>query len=962
MLSTLCYFNLLKTRFIHWQWVLASVATMTLLPLPSQATEDSVDNVSPYIHPDLTIGDIASGYEGNLSRPLFPETSLFLPFEWQIAISALLLIAMVATSFWFKRARRWVMALTTVVVLRHLLWRGFDTLTFNELPNTLVGYIIYGAEIVAFLTLVIGYFQIFNLTHRHTEPLDEFSTAELPSVDVMVCTYNEPLNVLYRTLVGCNYLDYPKKTIYLCDDGNRAEMAQLAQHLGIEYLSRPKNTHAKAGNLNEAMDRSSGDLIMVLDADHVPCRNFLKETVGFFLKEKKLGFVQTPQHFFTQDPFQRNLASSDVVNNEQDLFFHIIEAGNDYWGAAFFGGSGAIFRRKALESIGKFATETITEDVHTGLRLHAHGWQSFYYNKDLSAGMAQDNFEDFVKQRIRWSRGMTQILFNDHPLLVKGLTLPQRICYFTGIWYFFHGWTRIIFMLAPLAFLLFGLKPVDAGFIEIMVYYLPSFTCLILGYSIITLGMRQSFWSEVYEASAAFYMVRTNLLTLLFPFKAKFKVTPKLGINRAMAFNWPVVLPQLVVGVLLFFGLGLAIGRALYLPEYWGGIVTNLFWSLYNLILIFGAIFVAQERPQLRLSPRINRVVRCEVRLLDGSVAVGNTSDISESGLSAVFDTPIPITGTLHMKLLDWDIEQTTVLQVQAVRSDMDPQTGRFNVGFRCVNRTPDQHAGLIRHMFSHDATWKKVHHEMQPLPSFWTLITTPFRLASRKEQALRRRHIRLPANLPVQLILNGAVVESITEEISETGLAAVVNDNGQYHMGDEGSVIVQWPNGKTQSLPVIVRRTVGAMGNRRLIGLEFNELSANDHQELLNQLFPAQTSLVRVAPTESRRVKCTLTRHSDQAQFDGVTQEVSEMGIVLQVELSGNSAFGSGEAVSLSLSLKPNDPPLAYNGVVQQVADSGSRNTQLLLIYFEHANLKSVDQLSEILYQPEIVTPFETV
>ncbi len=948
--------QILKTKAGQWAGLLSVSLGANLTVVASAAKE----SVSPYIHPELSIADIAAGYEGSLARAVWPETSLFLPFEWQIGLSILFFIVMVVTSIVFKRARKWVMLLTTIVIFRHLMWRTFDTLTFAEMPNAIVGYIIYGAEIIAFLTLILGYFQMFSLTNRQAEPLEDFDESEFPAVDVMVCTYNEPLNVLYRTMVGCNYLDYPNKTIYLLDDGNRSEMAQLAKHLNIEYIARKKNKHAKAGNLNNAMDFATGELVMVLDADHVPCRNFLTETVGFFLKEKKLGFVQTPQHFFTQDPFQRNLASSQAVNNEQDLFFHIIEAGNDYHQAAFFGGSGAMFRREALEDIDRFATETITEDVHTGLRLHSAGWKSYYYNKDLSAGMAQDSFADFIKQRIRWSRGMTQVLFNDHPLFVKGLSLAQRLCYFAGIWYFFHGWARIIFMLAPLAFLFFGLKPIDAGFLEIMVYYLPSFTCLVLGYSIITLGMRQSFWSEVYETAVAFYMVRTNLLTMIFPFDAKFKVTPKLGVNKALAFNWQVVLPQLIVGVLLILGMALAVGRALYLPEYWGGIITNAFWTVYNLVLIMGAVFVAQERPQLRLSPRINRVVRCEVRLLDGSIAVGNTTDISESGLGAVFDGPFPITGTLSVKLLDWDIDQVSVFQVQAMRSNIDEETSRFSVGFRCVNRSSEQHASLIRHMFSHDATWRKIHHEIQPLPSLWTLITTPFRLANRKEQALRRRHIRIPANIPMTLVLNGDEYMAMTEQVSETGLAFLLEGGYQSIVGQQANIVLEWPTGEKQLLPVTIRRNVAAQPGHRLIGVEFADLSADEQQLLLARLYPSQNSLVRVAPTEVRLASCIVRRELDEVSYDGQTQELSEMGAVINLALGGLRPLEKEERLTLSIALHKNNDPLEYMATVQQSA-APEGNNQLILVYFEHLNLKSVDQLSEKLYQPEVVAPFET-
>jgi cellulose synthase (UDP-forming) len=405
-----------------------------------------------------SIADMAMSYYGALSRPLFPEVSLGLPLLFQAVVSLVLVVVALLSVTLFPKARNWVMILTVGVVLRHLLWRGFDTLDLTTPLTATLSLLIYGAEIISFFALILGYFQMWGQTDHKPTDISMFAPDQLPSVDVMICTYNEPISVLYRSVTGAASIDYPKKTVYLLDDGNRAEVADMAARLGVQYISRDDNKHAKAGNLNNALANTSGDLVVVFDADHVSCKSFLAETVGFFLDEK-LAFVQTPQHFFTPDPFQRNLAAEGTINNEQDLFFHVIQPGNDYWGSAFFAGSGAIFRRQALVDVGGFATETITEDTHTGLRLHAKGWKSKFYNRDLAAGMAQDSFGDFVKQRLRWARGMTQIFCVDNPILTGGLSLAQRLCYLSGIYYFFSGLPRLIFLISPCSFCCLALKP-----------------------------------------------------------------------------------------------------------------------------------------------------------------------------------------------------------------------------------------------------------------------------------------------------------------------------------------------------------------------------------------------------------------------------------------------------------------------------------------------------------------------
>ncbi len=907
---------------------------------------------------DGSISDIAALYENNMSRPFFPETALWLPFGLQIGLSVVLILLMVFLSKIShtlpKTAHLWVMALTLFIISRHLLWRGIETLDFNTPANTIMGFVVFGAELLAFFTLFIGYFQMIGLTDHKPISIKETPLEALPKVDILVCTYNEPVNVLYRSLVGCLAIEYPHKTIYLCDDGNRPEMADLAKKLNVKYIARAKNTHAKAGNMNHAMDYSQNELILVFDADHVPCKSFLNEVIGFF-QDDKLAFIQTPQHFFTTDPFQRNLASEGVVNNEQDLFFHVIEPGNDYWDAAFFAGSGAIFRRHALEEIGRFAVETITEDVHTGLRLHSKGWKSLYYNRDLSAGMAQDSFSDYIKQRIRWGRGMVQILFFDNPLWIKGLNFGQRLCYFAGIWHFFQGLPRIIFLIAPLGFLLFSLKPVDAGFLEVFVFYAPSFVALVLGYSIVSRGLRQSFWSEVYETAICTYLFQTNLATLLSPKRAQFRVTPKESLNEGLSFHWQVVTPQIIIGLLIVFGMGVALFRAYYTPDQLGGIVTNVFWSIYNLILILGAIYVAQERPQFRLSPRIFRDIRCELKLLDNTIAVGYTTNLSESGLSIVFDEPIPLSGTLSLKLLDWDIDELSVFQVQAVRSSAD-DSGKLYASFRIVNRTEEQHQQLIRHMFGNADVWEKYHTHAGTGKSFLSLLTTPFRLALTEERASRRRTLRVRQALSCTLEFNGHTLPGISSEVSETGLSVhVQSDSPPLQVGHLVTLHLQWDSGRIRSFQAEIKRVSTSTGEAQQeteLGLNFIHLTREQRLDIIHHLYHPTENLIRVAPTVPKMVPCTLKTESGLS-LKGITHEISEMGavIALQENTLEQTSLEAGQLLRLQLHWNP-ETTLTYPAAVQDTANPDS-STPLVLVYFKEMDLRSLDRLSKHLHDP---------
>jgi cellulose synthase (UDP-forming) len=950
-----------KTPFITYVIIFAVIAGIALAAFtviaPSMsgplatAFSSSSGAVATGASSTATIADAAFSYNGSMTRPLMPETAALLPFGLQIAISALLFFAMLIVARFMPNNRGLIMLLTIVCVARHLVWRIVDTMPQNApMAVNIVAYTIYGAEILAFISLVLGYFQIYKLTNRKPVRLPMDLANHLPAVDVMVCTYNEPVSVLYRTLVGCQAIDYPNKRVFLLDDGSRPEMAQLAERLGVNYISRPSNEHAKAGNLNNALRQTNGDLVLVFDADHVPCKSFLQEVVGFFLQDDRLAFVQTPQHFFTIDPFQRNLVAEEVANNEQDLFFHIIEPGNDHWGACFFAGSGAIFRRNALAQIGGFAVETITEDVHTGLRLHARGWRSAFYNKDLAAGLAQDSFADFVKQRLRWARGMTQIFFNDHPLLVGGLSMAQRLCYFAGIWYFFNGLHRMIFLLAPLAFLLFGMMTINAGFIEVLTFYLPSFVCLFLGYTILTKGYRHSFWSEVYETATCFYLTFATIGTCLSPGRSKFMVTPKGGVSDKITFNWQIVVPQIVIATLTIVGLVWAVMRSVYTPEYLGGIFTNFFWSAYNLVLLIGAIYVAQERPQYRLAPRISKRIRCELRLLDGTIAVGYTTNLSESGVAIVFDEPIPVAGTMALKILDWDINESTVLNVQAVRSTLD-QSNRHYVGFRVVNRTELQHRKLIRHMFGSSGVWQHDYEDAKPSKALLNLMNLPFRLAGTTEEAKRRRTPRFQAALPCVLETEMGGANGVSNELSETGMSLTVAAN-EVALGLEQRVRVrlQWSNGHISALTALVKRLESAPQNQVRVSLNFVELDRQQRLELIQQIYGPREGLIRVAPPVTRMVQCQLLRQNGQ-QIRGFSQEISEMGV--RIVLEGRPDVQAQETVMVQFHWEDHTTSRFAGVIVGADPGNGTPNSASAIVYFRNTDLQALDGLSRKLHEP---------
>ena len=260
------------------------------------------------------------------------------------------------------------------------------------LPLTLA---LFAGELYALLSLA-G----FTFTTWRLRPVDRISPMRQPAVDVYVPTYDEDEQVLRSTLIGCAALDYPNFQIWVLDDGRRPWVADLAADLGAQYLTREENVHAKAGNINAALPRTRGELILILDADHVPQPQMLQAVVGHF-EDDGLAYVQTPHEFYNRDSVQH----VEHDDHDQSMFFHVVQPGRDNHGAAFWCGSGAVIRRAALEEVGGLATDTITEDFHTSLRIHRRGWRSRFHDEALVYGIAPHNLEQFLLQRHRWAAG-----------------------------------------------------------------------------------------------------------------------------------------------------------------------------------------------------------------------------------------------------------------------------------------------------------------------------------------------------------------------------------------------------------------------------------------------------------------------------------------------------------------------------------------------------------------------------
>ncbi|EPU9509967.1 glycosyltransferase, partial [Salmonella enterica subsp. enterica serovar Liverpool] len=259
-----------------------------------------------------------------------------------------------------------LIVLSLTVSCRYIWWRYTSTLNWDDPVSLVCGLILLFAETYAWIVLVLGYFQVVWPLNRQPVPLPK-EMSQWPTVDIFVPTYNEDLNVVKNTIYASLGMDWPKDklNIWILDDGGRESFRQFARHVGVHYIARATHEHAKAGNINNALKHAKGEFVAIFDCDHVPTRSFLQMTMGWFLKEKQLAMMQTPHHFFSPDPFERNLGRFRKTPNEGTLFYGLVQDGNDMWDATFFCGSCAVIRRKPLDEIGGIAVETVTEDAHT---------------------------------------------------------------------------------------------------------------------------------------------------------------------------------------------------------------------------------------------------------------------------------------------------------------------------------------------------------------------------------------------------------------------------------------------------------------------------------------------------------------------------------------------------------------------------------------------------------------------
>ena len=691
---------------------------------------------------------------------------------------SLAVLATISLLSWRKKGRQIILALTLLLYVRYLVWRGLYTLNTDDWAGLLISSVVLLAEAYGFVQLMFFTFQAWRPLERQSPPIKSY-----PTVDIFVTVVNEPLDILRRTLVGCTSQDYPsdKYDVYVLDDGHRQDVRDLARSMGCSYISREGRDHAKAGNLNHALAQTSGELIAVFDTDHVPTSAFLRQTVGFFENER-VAIVQTPHHFYNPDIFQKNLRLETELKNEQALFFRILQPGRDAHNSAFFAGSSGLFRRKPLMEIGGFQTATITEDIHTSMLVHAKGYESRYLNKVLAAGLMPETFSGYIKQRSRWAIGCIQMFLKCNPMTVRGLTFAQRIDYLGSVYYFFHGVPRVVCLAAPLSALLLGVSPVHATVTDLIHLFGSYFFASLVMMRTVSGGARNAFWADVYETAMCFSLSKATIATMLRPGKPQpFVVTPKgeklekRGVNEAVT-----VIPHLILFGLLLAGL--TVGIQLWLnARVTPGLEISLFWGAVNLFLLTLAILSANELPQWRNMFRLSRRVRCE--LASGKTRVyGYTKNMNETGVCVEVAKPLLLTSGLVTVSLHSPWGET--VDVQGLITRQERLESGFEIGVSFVELGESGTTAITEQMFNPPTAWMTVK-ESEPgiWNSLWSLITA-LRSAWQSRRPARRHFPRVMRELECEIEFHGHSYAGHTKDISFAGLAVAIDDDFSHVSG----------------------------------------------------------------------------------------------------------------------------------------------------------------------------------
>jgi cellulose synthase (UDP-forming) len=460
-----------------------------------------------------------------------------------------------------------LLLLTCIAALIYFLWRiGVVNPAFP-----VYSWIVYAAELVGFARVFMLLQPAVRVIHRERPPAPPGL-----SVDVFIPTYDEPVDIVRRTVLAALAIRYPHET-WLLDDGERPQMEELARETGCRYIGRTDHRNAKAGNLNHALSLASGDFVALFDADHVASASFLDRTLGYF-RDARLAFVQTPQDFFNFDSFQ-HLRPGRSTSNGASFFHRVVLRSRDASNSTMYTGSSAVFRRRALDDVSGFSTVMLTEDVTTSFRLHAAGWRSVFHPEILSAGLGPQTAATFYGQHVRWAQDSLRLLVSGNVFADRGATFAQRLSYLFQVASNFECWRHLFVYALPIVILLTGVLPVRTDAPTFLAYFVPYFLLTTLAVTELSRGHVRFDESGIYNLARCPASLVATFTAYREP---RFRVTPKTrtqDVWPGAPFTYAFLIATL--GAMVFAGGQAAAGRSPFPPA---TLAVLLVWAAYHVV------------------------------------------------------------------------------------------------------------------------------------------------------------------------------------------------------------------------------------------------------------------------------------------------------------------------------------------------------------------------------------------
>jgi cellulose synthase (UDP-forming) len=716
-------------QIFPWWWLIVFWIVLLFITRWSSA--------GPYFFPPY-----AMNFTEIPSIPLYLQTPYTL-----LALLPLAIVILVCLSLrWIpstNTTRGVLKSILLILGIRYFIWRTVVTLNFSQPISAVFSLILYGAEAIAFLSFFLYTLQsIHTSTDERTKQADAFAstvgTTFNPKIDVLIPTHNEDVSILRRTVMGCQAMNYENKTIYILNDGydpdepikseeRNQKLNSLATELGCEYIYFTENKDRKAGNLNNALEKTDGELILVMDADFIPYHHFLTRTLGFFAPDfpERVDLVQTPQHFYNPDYHCRNLGLEGVLPNDMEHFYRLLQPNRDKGNGVICCGSSYVVRRTPLLQIDGFYPRCCVEDFQTSLRLLCQGARIVFLNEVLSAGEAPRTYREFINQRLRWLQGNLQVYFcgQDIPIWTKLNWIQRSYLISQGI-NCLQSVLRIVFLISPLLSLTTGISPLVVPWQPTCFFFLPFWMLLVVTYGWAAKYRVSYFWNEIYEVVFCFPALKM-LISLLWhrsPFiQISTKVTQKQEQINYKQYNtqytWPLwILFSTTVCLGLIRALGMHFGIWKHLNH---NTPVLVFWLLYNSLILVVAILssIDQLETRTKSGDRFPIQAYCQIKINSNPTELpitAITKNISEGGACLWLEPKYKFRRAEILILTFSNISQSLSLQSQVIECSSNLERTILRVAF--CDLQSEQYLSLEQHRHLVQILYTQVQ-DQQPKP-----------------------------------------------------------------------------------------------------------------------------------------------------------------------------------------------------------------------------------------------------